>query len=342
MSAFHFPLVCAKIPSCNKGRIVDQKRPLQPKHVWAIRVRLEIASYIHDLSRVAMAIGCMLRGCDLVRLKVCDVFVSGHMKERAFVVQAETQRPVPFEITEATRKSVQRRIEIPAMFGCDDLWPSRFPYSAHLSTRQCARNLQGWITSIGRAPRDSGIHAMRRTKAPQIYKETENQQAEQLLPGHAKMDSTMRHLGVERKNALTIVEMMNDTLTTPSSPQLIAAKSGARRTSSGATETSGDESSAIKTDTVIWVKARTQALTMALHRCRGSWHDDCAEHQRPCQRSSAAYPRIMPKADTTLIGSDPRVMPGFGPRRRCSGDQPQAERPVMRGQLWCRSSMTRG
>ncbi len=86
MSAFHCPLVCAKIPSCNKGRIVDQKRPLQPKHVWAIRVRLEIASYIHDLSRVAMAIGCMLRGCHLVRLKVCDVFVSGHMKERAFVM----------------------------------------------------------------------------------------------------------------------------------------------------------------------------------------------------------------------------------------------------------------
>ena len=30
-------------PAWNKGRIVGQKRPLLPKHVWAIRVRLEIA-----------------------------------------------------------------------------------------------------------------------------------------------------------------------------------------------------------------------------------------------------------------------------------------------------------
>ena len=27
----------------NKGRIVGQKRPLLPKHVWSIRVRLEMA-----------------------------------------------------------------------------------------------------------------------------------------------------------------------------------------------------------------------------------------------------------------------------------------------------------
>ena len=36
-----------RIPACrpawNKGRIVGQKRPLEPEHVWAIRDRLEIA-----------------------------------------------------------------------------------------------------------------------------------------------------------------------------------------------------------------------------------------------------------------------------------------------------------
>ena len=29
-------------PAWNKGCIVGQERPLKPKHVWAIRVRLEL------------------------------------------------------------------------------------------------------------------------------------------------------------------------------------------------------------------------------------------------------------------------------------------------------------
>jgi hypothetical protein len=100
MSTFQLPVVRAKTPAWNKGRIIGQKRPLQPKHVWAIRERLEIADNIRDLALFNMAIDCKLRGCNLERLKVRDVFVSGHIKERASVMQSKTQRPVQFEITE--------------------------------------------------------------------------------------------------------------------------------------------------------------------------------------------------------------------------------------------------
>lgn len=34
----------------NKGRLVGQKRPLKPKDVWAIRVRLEISGSKRDLA----------------------------------------------------------------------------------------------------------------------------------------------------------------------------------------------------------------------------------------------------------------------------------------------------
>ena len=50
----------------NKGRIVGQKRPLQPKHVWSIRVRLEMAGDTRDLALFNMAVDSKLRGCDLV------------------------------------------------------------------------------------------------------------------------------------------------------------------------------------------------------------------------------------------------------------------------------------
>ncbi|HJO52517.1 MAG: integrase, partial [Sulfitobacter dubius] len=43
METSNLPAIRALRPAWNKGRIVGQKRPLKPKHVWAIRVRLELA-----------------------------------------------------------------------------------------------------------------------------------------------------------------------------------------------------------------------------------------------------------------------------------------------------------
>jgi len=64
----------------NRGRIVDQKRSLQPKHVWAIRVRLERAESIRDLVLFDLAIDSKLHGCDLVGLMGFDIYVAGYIK----------------------------------------------------------------------------------------------------------------------------------------------------------------------------------------------------------------------------------------------------------------------
>jgi site-specific recombinase XerC len=50
---------------------------------------------------------------------------------------------------------------------------------------------------------------MRRTKVAQIYRETGNLRAVQLLLGHTKMDSTVRYLGVELEDALAIAEAID-------------------------------------------------------------------------------------------------------------------------------------
>lgn len=75
----------------NKGRIIGQKRPLLPKHVWSIRVRLETADNKRDLALFSMAVDSKLRGCDLVCLKVNDVYAAGRVKERASVTQSKTR-----------------------------------------------------------------------------------------------------------------------------------------------------------------------------------------------------------------------------------------------------------
>ena len=57
-------------PAWNKGRIVGQEKPLKPKHVWAIRIRLELAENHRDLALFNMATDSKLRGCDLEKMKI--------------------------------------------------------------------------------------------------------------------------------------------------------------------------------------------------------------------------------------------------------------------------------
>jgi integrase len=189
----------------NKGRIIDQKRPLLPRHVWSIRVRLEMAGNPRDLALFNMAVDSKLRGCDLVALRVRDVFAAGRVKERASMIQSKTGKPVRFEITETTRLSLDRWIRDPEMIGLEFLWPSRIHGSPHLSTRQYARIVRGWVMSLGLEPSAYGTHSMRRTKVAQIYKKTDDLRAVQLLLGHTKMDSTVRHLGVAIEDDLTLL-----------------------------------------------------------------------------------------------------------------------------------------
>ncbi len=200
------PIATPRRPAWNKGRIVGQKRPLAPKHVWSIRVRLEMADNKRDLALFNMAIDSKLRGCDLVGLKVRDVFAAGTVKDRASVTQSKTGKPVRFEITETTRQSLERWIADPEMVGSEFLWPSRLHASPHLSTRRYARIMQEWVTSIGLETSAYGTHSMRRTKVAQIYKKAGNLRAVQLLLGHTKMDSTVRYLGVDLDDALSLSE----------------------------------------------------------------------------------------------------------------------------------------
>ncbi len=60
------------------------------------------------------------------------------------------------------------------------------------------------MTGIGLRPEDYGAHSLRRTKASIIYKQTGNLRAVQILLGHTKIESTVRYLGVDVEDALTL------------------------------------------------------------------------------------------------------------------------------------------
>ena len=86
-------------------------------------------------------------------------------------MQHKTKRTVQFEITAVTREA-----------------------------------LQAWIDELGLDRSEYGTHSMQGTKATLIYRRTKNLRAVQLLLGHAKLESTVRYLGIEVDDALEISE----------------------------------------------------------------------------------------------------------------------------------------
>jgi len=105
MFTLDLPMVMPAKRGCNHGRIIGQKRPLLPRHVRAIRVRLELAGAIRDLALFNLMADGKLCGCDLVRLKVTNLFAAGAVKEQTSVLQSKIKSPVRFEITDDIQKA---------------------------------------------------------------------------------------------------------------------------------------------------------------------------------------------------------------------------------------------
>jgi integrase len=156
----------------NRGKLIGPKPALQPRHVWAIRTRLQLAGRTRDLALFNLAIDSKLRGCDVVSLKVEDVAPHGYAIDRATVRQMKTGRPVKFEITEQTRQAVDAYLKTNRKNPGDFLFTGRRGSDRCLTTRQYARLLTEWIAGIGLDPSLFGTHSIRRTKATLIYRRT--------------------------------------------------------------------------------------------------------------------------------------------------------------------------
>lgn len=195
--------------SWNKGKIVGQKPPLKPKHVWAIRTQLQLQGKRRDLALFNFAIDSKLRGCDVVRVRMIDIAPEGYALSRATVRQKKTGQPVQFEITDNTRSAIDDYLRANPRPLCSWVFPGRGDVETHLSTRQYSRLVQEWVALAGLNPMLYGTHSLRRTKASLIYKKTGNLRAVQLLLGHTKIESTVKYLGVEVDDALAISEQVD-------------------------------------------------------------------------------------------------------------------------------------
>lgn len=190
----------------NEGQIIGTKRPLKPRDVWAIRFFLDEHRRLRDRALFDLAIDSKLRGCDIVKIRIGDLVTGASIRNRATVIQQKTGRPVQFELMLEARGSLLAWLERRGGSIADYAFPSRVDYMGHLSTRQYARLVDEWVTAVGLDIREYGTHSLRRTKASMIYKATGNLRAVQILLGHSRIENTIRYLGVDVDDALTLAE----------------------------------------------------------------------------------------------------------------------------------------
>jgi integrase len=194
---------------CNKGKLIGAKPPLRQGQVWSIWTKLQLESRNRDLALFNLAIDSKLRGCDVVAIRVDDVAPNGYALDRATVRQKKTGRPVRFELTEHTRHALDKYLQTAGRKPGQFLFAGRGGGERGLTTRQYARLVGEWTSSIGLDPLKFGTHSLRRTKATLIYRRTGNLRAVQLLLGHTKIESTVRYLGIEIDDAIEIAEKID-------------------------------------------------------------------------------------------------------------------------------------
>jgi len=77
------------------------------------------------LALLNLAIDSKLRGCDLLNLKVSDLWSGSDIRHRAKIIQKKTGQSVQFEITKQTRDAVLDWVKYKTLKAYDWVFPSR-------------------------------------------------------------------------------------------------------------------------------------------------------------------------------------------------------------------------
>ena len=194
----------------NKGKSVGQKAPFSPRDVQTIKQILANAGNLRDLALFSMGIDTMLRGADLLTLKVEDVTDhTGTVVEQFAVGQQKTGKGTVVALLPYSREVLTQWITIAGKLPWQYLFTSmRKNTTQPLSTTQYRRLVKRWAASARLDPRKFSTHSLRRTKATLVYQHTHNVEVVRQLLGQSSVAATSAYLGIEQRHALEIARKL--------------------------------------------------------------------------------------------------------------------------------------
>ena len=192
----------------NKGKPQGRKTPLTFDQVRTIKSLLAAENALRDLVLFCVAVDTMLRSCDLLALRVCDVVdKDGKVHDTFTVGQHKVKgRAVVVALTEDTQRLVGRWIKTSGKIRWDYLFTSLKRPAKPIADSTYRQLIKQWVTMARLDPARYSSHSLRRTKSALIYEATGNVEACRLLLGHKDVAVTSAYLGVSEQDALALAQ----------------------------------------------------------------------------------------------------------------------------------------
>ena len=187
------------------------KKPLSERQVKSLRKLVE-GNELHELL-LNLSVDLMLRGGDLLRLRVSDVLTeSGTVKSEVKIKQQKTNKttlsiPLSKNSINVIKKYIVGR-------DMDDfVFRSQFSHFTNkpLSIFQYSRIVKKWMGEhLGLDDVSSfSTHSLRKTKSSVIYQKTQSVEIVRRLLGQSSVTATSAYLGIEDSDALEVARTIN-------------------------------------------------------------------------------------------------------------------------------------
>lgn len=185
------------------GKPQGQKAPFTRQEVVVIKHLLKDKP--RDLALFAVGIDTLLRGVDLLTLKVEDVTDShGQVLEEFPIMQQKTGKGNLVSLSKATGQALACWIKDSSKYPWDYLFTGRKKTGKPLSTDQYRRLVKKWVKAARLDPKRYSSHSLRRTKAAAVYQATNNVEVVRQLLGHTSLACTSAYLNIGKRQALDI------------------------------------------------------------------------------------------------------------------------------------------
>lgn len=198
-----------KLRKAEKAKAVLQRQPrgrMDPftrDQLLLIRAALKAKGHTRDLALLNLGVDSMLRGGDLLALRVRDVVdAQGEFRASLVLRQEKTSRPVQINLTPKTHEALA------ALILEEDKRPDDFlftatgcPHGPRLSTAMLRLLVKSWARLCHADPVRYSNHSLRRTKAAILYAETRDVESIRVLLGHTSLSQTIAYLGVTEADA---------------------------------------------------------------------------------------------------------------------------------------------
>ena len=187
------------------------KRPLSERQVKSLRKLVE-GNELHELL-LNLSVDLMLRGGDLLRLRVSDVLTeSGTVKSEVKIKQQKTNKTIlSIPLSKNSINVIKKYIVGRDMD--DFVFRSQFSHFTNkpLSIFQYSRIVKKWMGEhLGLDDVSSfSTHSLRKTKSSVIYQKTQSVEIVRRLLGQSSVTATSAYLGIEDSDALEVARNIN-------------------------------------------------------------------------------------------------------------------------------------